>query len=68
MIARDALLSETKFRIGGRPEKGRVGVFKGVGLPTVFQAVFWRARAGLKRVPDLRMAQATLRRRLATER
>jgi predicted nucleic acid-binding protein len=40
----------------------------GGGLPTVFQAVFWAARDGLKRVPDLSMAQATWRRRSATER
>jgi hypothetical protein len=39
-----------------------------MGLSTVYQAVFWAARAALKRVPDLSMAQAALRRRSATER
>jgi len=38
----------------------------GGGLPTVYQAAFWSAREGLKVVPDLSMAQATLRRRSPT--
>src|SRR5208283_3299577 len=40
----------------------------GGGTPTVYQGAFWAARAGLKSVPDLSMAQATFRRRSATER
>ena len=39
-----------------------------MGLPTVYQAGFLAAEDGLKAAPDLSMAQATLRRRSATER
>jgi len=40
----------------------------GGGLPTVYQGLFSVAREGLKVVPVFNMAQATLRRRSATDR
>ena len=53
------------FRRGG----GQFGNGSGAWTsPTVYQVFFSAARSGLKVVPDLSMAQATLRRRSATER
>ncbi len=52
-----------------KPEQGTFGRLTAVmGLPTVYQAGFLAAEDGLKAAPDLSMAQATLRRRSATER
>jgi hypothetical protein len=38
------------------------------GLPTIYQGAFWVFSEGSNRVPALSMAQATLRRRSATDR
>src|SRR5437763_1749516 len=52
--------------VGGR--RARLIPPRRRGLPTIYQAAFWPTRDGLKVVPALSMAQATLSRRSATDR